>query len=134
MLIVRNSVCLTALVAALALGGCGSAGESGKGGCDPGTFKKGCVDILNFRSTTETFAGVSIPARHAASNGHTEPGIAAVKESDTSLNSLHPFFGAIGGQNVSVTCTVTGNTWVDVNPEVIIQQEAFGALVNCELW
>ena len=49
---------------------------------------------MNWRSTTETFAGVSIAPRHAASNGHTEAGLAAVKVSDTSLNSLHPFVGA----------------------------------------
>ena len=132
MLIVRNPVRLSALVAALALAGCG--GGPGGSVCDPAVSRKGCVTIMNWRSTTETFSNVSIPPRHPASNGHTEAGLAGVLVSDTSVDSTHTFQGTIGGQNVSVTCTVTDSGWADVNPMVIIQQEAFGALVNCQLW
>ena len=66
MLIVRNSVRLAALVAGLALAGCGSEGGGkdaggGEGGdCNADAFKKGCVAILNFRATTTTFGGVSV--------------------------------------------------------------------------
>jgi hypothetical protein len=132
MLIVRNSLRLSALVAALALAGCGSAPGTGDGSCASAR----CVDILNFRATTETFAGVSIPPRHAASNGHTEPGKSLVGVNDTSVNSKHTFQGSIGGQNVSVTCTVSASAWADpaINPTLVIQQEAFGPMVNCELW
>jgi hypothetical protein len=124
MLIVRNSVRLSALVAALALAGCGSAADGST--CEPGVVKKGCVAILNFRSTTSNFAGVSVPARQGG-----VPGMSGVKVSDTSLNSSHTFQGTLGGQNASVTCMVTELSWMEDNPEVIIQQEAFGALVNC---
>jgi hypothetical protein len=137
---VRNSVRLTALIAALALAGCGSDPGTGKGNegngndCDPDVVKKGCVAIMNFRSTTETLAGVSIPARHPGSAGGTAPGLKGVMLSDSSLNSIHAYEGTIAGQSVSVKCTITNLGWISVNPSVIIQQEAFGVLVNCSNW
>jgi hypothetical protein len=131
----RNSVRLAALVAALTLTGCGSSkGEEGGGDCNPDAVQKGCVAIMNFRSTAVTFGGVSIPPRHPGSAGGTAPGATGVMLSDSSLNSKHPYQGTIGGQNVNVTCTVTNLGWISVNPSVVIQQEAFGALVNCENW
>src|SRR5215468_5366722 len=138
---VRNSVRLGAFVAALALAACGPA--SGAGGndddgktddCDPDVVKKGCVALMNFRSTAETLGGVSIPARHPGSGGGTAPGLKGVKLDDTSLNSIHAYQGTIAGQAVNVKCTVTDLGWISVNPSVIIQQEAFGVLVNCSDW
>ena len=131
MLIVRNSVRLSALVAALALAGCGSGSGTGGGDCDPDNSRKGCVAIWNFRSTTETFSNVSIAPRHPSSQGGIEPGRSGVLVSNTSVGATNTFQGTIGGQNVSVTCTVTTTGWSEGNPRVIIQQEAFGALVNC---
>lgn len=133
MLIERNSVRLSALVAALALAGCGS--DSGKptggGECNPDEVQKGCVAIWNFRSTTATFSNVSIAPRHPSSQGGIEPGRSGVRVDDTSVGSKHTFQGTLGGQNASVTCTVTSYGWSEGNPEVIIQQEAVGAVVNC---
>jgi hypothetical protein len=137
MLIVRNSVRLGALVAALALAGCGSASgyvPPQSGDCSADRLEKGCVTIMNWRSTAETFAGYPIAAKHANSGDRLEPGLAGIKVSDTSLNSTHTFQGKLGGQDVSVTCTVTSFTWTDVNPEIVIQQEALGPMVNCSLW
>jgi len=89
------------------------------------------VGILNFRGTTSAINGVSVPARFKNAAGNTQPGMVTVMVDDSSLNSKHAYQGTLGGQAVNVTCTVTNLGWIDVNPAVIIQQEAFGALVNC---
>jgi hypothetical protein len=128
---------MAALIAALTLAGCGDSkgdGDGGGGDCNPDKVNKGCVAIMNFRSTAVIFGGVSIPARHPGSGGGTAPGATGVMLSDSSLNSKHAYQGTIGGQNVNVTCTVTNLGWISVNPSVVIQQEAFGAVVDCENW
>ena len=133
----RNSGRMAALVAALTLAGCGSSSgeeQTHESTCDYNTLKKGCVGILNFRSTTSVINGVSVPPRFQNATGHTEPGTATVMVDDSSLSSKHAYQGTLGGQAVNVTCTVTNLGWIDVNPAVIIQQEAFGALVNCSNW
>jgi len=124
MLIVRSFVRLSALVAALALAGCG--GGPGGSDCDPTHNRKGCVMIENWRQTPETFSNVTI----AASSGGS-PGLAGVLVSDTSVNSTHTFQGTIGGQNLSVTCTVTDFGWREGNPDVLIQPDGS---VNCGVY
>src|SRR5262252_5224043 len=98
MLIVRNSVRLTALVAGLSLAGCGTA--AGNGDCDPDVNQRGCVAIMNFRSTTQLFAGISVPPRHPGSSGGIAPGLGGIKVNDTSVGSKHDFEGPIQGQTV----------------------------------
>jgi len=130
----RRSGRLAALVAALTFPGCGNpSGDEEQGGspCDYNKLRKGCVGILNFRGTTSVINGVSVPARFKNAAGNTQPGMVTVMVDDSSLNSKHAYQGTLGGQAVNVTCTVTNLGWIDVNPAVIIQQEAFGALVNC---
>jgi hypothetical protein len=132
MLIVRNSVRLTALVAGLALAGCGSqSGDhfGGSGDCDPDAVKQGCVAMFNFRSTAQELNGLSVPGRAGSL-----PGKKGVMLSDSSVNSTHTYQGTIGGLPVNVTCTVTSLGWISVNPTVVIQQEAFGAEVDCQNW
>ena len=133
--IAKNPGRLTALVAALSLVGCGSnSGDKDGGDCPSDKVERGCVDIMNFRSTTQEFGGVVVPARSKTATGTTAPGLKSVKLDDSSLNSKHDFKGTIAGQSVSVTCTVSDLGWISVNPSVILQQEAFGALVNCSNW
>lgn len=133
--IARNPGRLTALIAALSLVGCGSSsGDNDKGPCDFDKVERGCVGILNFRSTAQDFGGVVIPPRFKTDAGTTAPGTTTVMLSDSSLNSKHNYQGTLGGTNVNVTCTVTDLGWISVNPSVILQQEAFGAVVNCADW
>jgi len=130
MLMVRNSVRLSALVAALALAGCGTA--AGNGDCDPDVNQRGCVAIMNFRSTTQLFAGISVPPRHPGSSGGIAPGLGGIKVNDTSVGSKHDFEGPIQGQTVKVTCTVDGFGWTEMNPRVILQQEGVVPSANCD--
>src|SRR5215475_13001303 len=131
MSIVRNSACLTALVAALALAACGS--QSGDGGdpCDFDKVEKGCVGLLNFQAAPQQIDGVTVPARTTANN-LTSPGVRTVKVTDTSLNSVHSYQAVVNGQPpVNVACTVTTTGWVSVNPAVVLQQTG---VLTCALW
>lgn len=129
MLIPRNLGRLAVLVGAVTLSACGGS-QTGGGACDYEHLERGCVGLLNFYgATSQQMGGITVPAP-TVSGGMKSPGIATQMVSNTSVNSTNAFQAVVNGVSVNVSCTVTSNGWVDVNPGVVLQPSGILTCIN----
>jgi hypothetical protein len=109
--------------------GCGPGQAPGP--CDYNTRKVGCVGLLNFYSKTPAVNGTLVPLPGPAEGG-IAPGIATLIVPQTSVGSSNSFEASVGGQSLgTVTCKVTSDAWLDINPSVVVQMTG---LVTCGDW
>ena len=121
---------VVALVVVVALAGCNQV-QTGPGPCDYNTRKLGCVGLLNFYSKPPAIDGTQVPLP-GPSGGGVAPGIATLVVTQTSIGSSNSFEASVGGQTLgTVTCKVTSDTWLDINPSVVVQTTG---LTTCGDW
>jgi len=129
----RILVVSAGLLSILSNAACG--GKSPSGAC--GGTSRGCVDLLNFYSAPVTVAltgdgSATVPAPTSA-NGSISPGSSTINVA-SALGAHSTFTATVGGASKSVTCTVTSQAWLDVAPQVIVQQAAAGGDLTCSNW
>lgn len=111
----------------LGLAGCSSS-TGGPGSC--GLVTKGCVDLLNFSSVAANVfrqgqsAGTGNLVAAGVNNGTAlAPGEGSDNVSPTTVGTAFTYDSSVNGvAAASVTCTVTANSWISVNPAVVRQQ------------
>jgi hypothetical protein len=101
-------------------------------GVDCGTVAKGCVDVMNFSSqATNIYRSGDVPSQaNLIQPGNPGIGYTTV---DSTQGARTTFTASRNGTTIAtVECTVGPNSWVSINPAVVLQPD--GTQLDCSGW